>query len=160
MEGNKSIPAKVIRHFPLIPRLKRMWRSQEIARMLTGHTKHVSNDNKMRSVADSPAWNHINTDVAFKNFGTDSRNLRLALALDGVNPFKLNNTNRSTWPVLILIYNLEPWFVTKKFFISLCILISGKHKPTAKTIDLFLHLLLRELLEFWRGVPALDFSSP
>ncbi len=31
MDGTKSILAKVIRHFPLIPRLKRMWRSSEIA---------------------------------------------------------------------------------------------------------------------------------
>ena len=160
MEGTNSIPAKVIRHFPLIPRLKRMWRSQEIARMLTGHTKHVSDDNIMRSVVDSPAWKHIDTDVAFDNFGAESRNLRLALALDGVNPFKLNNTNWSTWPVVILIYNLEPWFVTKKFFISLCILISGKQSPTAKNIDVFLRPLLKELLELWGGVPALDFSFP
>lgn len=160
MEGRNCIPAKVIRHFPLIPRLKRMWRSQEIARMLTGHTKHVSHDNIMRSVVDSPAWKHINTDVAFNNFGADNRNLRLALALDGVNPYKLNNTNWSTWPVLILIYNFEPWFVTKKFFISLCILISGKQSPTAKNIDVFLRPLLNELLQLWRGVAAVDFSTP
>ena len=47
MEGSNSIPAKVIRHFPLISRLKRMWRSPELATMLTGYTKHVSNDSIM-----------------------------------------------------------------------------------------------------------------
>jgi len=58
MEGTNNVPTKVIRHFPLIPRLKRMWRSTEIARMLTGYTKHVSDDGVMRSVVDSPAWKH------------------------------------------------------------------------------------------------------
>ena len=160
MDGTTNKPSKVIRHFPLIPRLKRMWRSSEIASMLTGYTKHVSSDGVMRSVVDSPAWKHIDSDIAFGNFGSEARNMRLALALDGVNPFKLSNTNWSTWPVVILIYNLEPWFVTKKFFISLCILISGKQSPLATNIDVFIRPLLRELQELWRGVPALDFSKP
>lgn len=128
--------------------------------MLKGYTKHVSNDGVMRSVVDSPAWNHINTDVAFNNFGSEVRNMRLALAFDGVNPFKLNNTNWSTTPMLTLIYNLEPWFVTKKFFISLSILISGKHAPNSASLDVFMRPLLRELQELWHGVPALDFSQP
>lgn len=47
MEGTNSVPSKVIRHFPLIPRLKRMWRSLEIVGMLTDYTKHVSEDDIM-----------------------------------------------------------------------------------------------------------------
>ena len=93
MEGTNSVPSKVIRHFPLIPRLKRMWRSPEIAGMLIGYTRRISEDGIMQSVVDSPAWKHIDNDVAFDNFSLESRNMRLALALDGVNPFKLRNTN-------------------------------------------------------------------
>jgi len=55
LEGSIGIPAKVIRHFPLILRLKRMWRSVEIAKLLTGYTKHVSTDGVMRSVVANPA---------------------------------------------------------------------------------------------------------
>jgi hypothetical protein len=55
IEGTNNVPSKVIRHFPLISRLKRLWRSPEIAGMLTGYTKHVSADGIMRSVFDSPA---------------------------------------------------------------------------------------------------------
>jgi len=137
-----------------------MWRSSEIAQMLTGYTKHVSEDGVMRSVVDSPAWKHVDENAVFNDFSEEKRNMRFALALDGVNPFKLSNTNWSTWPVLILIYNFEPWFVTKKFFISLCILISGKHSPTSKNIDVYVRPLLRELQELWKGVQALDFSQP
>jgi len=160
VDGTDAVPQKIIRHFPLIPRLKRMWRSSEIAEMLTGYTKHISEDGVMRSVVDSPAWKHVDEHPVFNNFGAEKRNMRLALALDGVNPFKLSNTNWSTWPVLILIYNFEPWFVTKKFFISLCILISGKLSPTSKNIDVYVRPLLKELRDLWYGVPAMDFSQP
>ena len=59
----------------------------------------------------------------------------------------------------MLIYNFEPWFVTKKFFMSLCILILDKKSPTAKNIGVFIRPLLKELLQLWHGVPALDFSK-
>ena len=92
MDGSNTIPAKVIRQFPLIPRLKCMWRSSDIAGMLTGYRKHISEDGVMRLVVDSPAWKHIDGHVAFNNFGSEILNMRLTLALDGVNPFKLSNT--------------------------------------------------------------------
>ena len=47
MESTNNVPSKVIRHFPLIPRLKRMWRSPEIGGMLMGYTKHVNEDGIM-----------------------------------------------------------------------------------------------------------------
>ena len=49
--------------------------------------------------------------------------------------------------------------MTKKFFISLSILISGKHSPTSKGVGVFIRPLLKELEELWEGVPALDFSQ-
>lgn len=159
-DNTNHIPSKVIRHFPLIPRLKRMWRLSEIARMLQGYTKHISHDSVMCSMVDSLALKHIDSDVAFNNFEFEVRNMRLALALDGVNPLKLNNTNWATWLVLIMIYNLEPWFVTKKFFISLSILISRKQSPTSESFDVFIRPLLRKFQELWHGVPTLDFSQP
>ena len=128
--------------------------------MLTGHTKHVSDNGVMRSVVDNLAWKHVNTDAAFDNFGHEDRNMRLALAVDGVDPFKLSNTNWSTWPMLVLIYNLEPWFVTKKFFVLMCILISRKCSPSATNIDVFICPLLKELHQLWRGVSAQDFTQP
>jgi len=108
VHGSMVIPTKVIQHFLLIPRLKRMWKSTEIVQMLTSYTKHVSKDNIVRSLVDSPTWKHIDTDMAFGNFGREHWNMHLALALDGMNPFKLSNTNWSLWLVVILIYNFEP----------------------------------------------------
>jgi hypothetical protein len=55
IEGSNSILAKVIRWFPLIPRLLRMWRSTTISKLLKYHTDNPNRDRTvMKSVADSP----------------------------------------------------------------------------------------------------------
>jgi hypothetical protein len=153
-----TIPARVLRHFPLIPRLKRMYRSPAISELLKWHQRNPSEPDLMRSVVDSPEWAHI--DEKYPDFAAIPQNLRFGLSLDRVNPFKLSSTVHSTWPILMLIYNLPPWLVTKRFFVSLTLLISGKDSPTSDNIDLFMQPLLDELLELWEGVHAQDFAKP
>nr|GEU81611.1 hypothetical protein [Tanacetum cinerariifolium] len=41
-------------------------------------------------------------------FATDPRNVRLALASGGFNPFKTMNVSYSIWPVIVILYNLPP----------------------------------------------------
>jgi hypothetical protein len=124
------------------------------------HLDHPNTDRSvMKSVANSPAWAHVESDVD-PFFGVEKRNMRFGLALDGINPFCHNNTQHSTWPILILLYNLPPYLVTKKFFIQLCILISGKEAPTSDSIDVFLQPLIEELQTLWIGIRAQDFSKP
>ena len=104
-----------------------MFRSPTISGLIKFHSDHPNTDaGIMKSVVDSPAWKHIDNDVDIA-FGRDACNLRLGMALDGVNPFPHTNTTHSTWPVIMFLYNLPPYMVTKKFFIQLCILISGKN---------------------------------
>jgi hypothetical protein len=71
----------------------------------------------MKSVADSPAWRHVEEAID-PSFGTEKRNLRFGLALDGVNPFRHNNTQHSTWLILMVIYNLPPYLIMKSFLFS------------------------------------------
>jgi hypothetical protein len=113
----------------------------------------------MKSVADSPTWEHVGTHVD-PSFLLESRNMRFGLTLDGINPFRHNNTQHNTWHVLLLLYNLLPFLVTKNFFIQLCILILGKESPTNESIDVFMQPLVDELQLLWEGVPAQDFSNP
>jgi hypothetical protein len=156
LPGSDCIPARVIRHFPLLPRLLRMFRSAAISKLLRYHVDFPNEDKEvMKSVIDSPAWEYVDTSVD-PTFSQESRNLRFGLALDGVNPFKHNNMQYSTWPILLLIYNLPPFLVTKKFFIQLSILISRKDAPTNDNMDVF----LRPLIEEWKGIPAQDFAEP
>jgi hypothetical protein len=119
-----------------------MFRSPEISKLLCFHSDHPNIDNTvMKSVVNSPAWKHIDTNVD-DSFARDGRNLWFGMFLDGVNPFPHTNMTHSTWPVLMFIYNLPPYLVAKKFFIQLCILIFGKSSPTNDNIDAFIRPLL------------------
>jgi hypothetical protein len=116
--SSTCIPVKVICHFPLIPRLLRMMRSEKIANLLRWHMDfpNPDRDTVMKSIADSLAWQHVDSHVD-PLFKLDPRNMRFGLALDGMNSFRHNNTQHSTWPIMILLYNLPPFLVTKKLFI-------------------------------------------
>jgi hypothetical protein len=96
IEGLDNILARVVRHFPLIPRLLRMFRSPTVSGLLKFHSDHPNTDDGvMKSIADSPAWKHIDNEVDVA-FWREARNLRLGMALDGVNPFPYTNTTHST----------------------------------------------------------------
>ena len=135
-----------------------MYRSPVISELLKWYQSNRSEPGVIRSVVDLPAWVHI--DEKFPDFATNLENLRFRLSLDGVNPFKQSSTVHSTWPILMLIYNLPPWLVTKRFFVSLTLLISGRDSPTSDNIDVFLQPLIDELLQLWEGVDEQDFGKP
>ncbi|RID45690.1 hypothetical protein BRARA_I02395 [Brassica rapa] len=52
-EKKKGVPQKVLRYFPIIPRLKRMFRSEEMAKDLRWHFSNKSTDGKLRHPVDS-----------------------------------------------------------------------------------------------------------
>jgi hypothetical protein len=88
--------------------------------------------------------------------GVATRNVRLGLATDGVNPFGDKNNVWSTWLVLLLIYNLPPWLVTKKFFMFLSIIIPRPESVKSANFDVLITPLIEELQELWEGVRGLD----
>jgi len=57
-----------------------------------------------RHPANSIQWKKF--DDEFPEFGKESRNIRLGLATQGMNPFGNMSTNHSSWHVLLVIYNL------------------------------------------------------
>ncbi|XP_066316152.1 uncharacterized protein [Miscanthus floridulus] len=84
--GNKRVPHKVLRHFPLLLRLKRIFASKHTSEETQWHKKmRTPVDNVMSHTADGEAWKEF--DTREPTFVDDSRNLRLALATDGFNPF-------------------------------------------------------------------------
>jgi hypothetical protein len=50
---SNGVPQKVMWHFPLIPRLKRMFSTPELAKLMRWQPQHKSKDNKIRYVVDS-----------------------------------------------------------------------------------------------------------
>jgi hypothetical protein len=153
--GLSRVPVKVLRHFPLVPRLKRMFSTPELAALMTWHGDNVSTDGKMRGPYDSPVWQHVKD--RHVEFSSDNRNIHLGLCADGVNPYAQKRSTHSLCPVLLLNYNIPPWLTIKFFFIMLSLLIPGPEAITAAHFDVFLCPLLEELRELWmEGVMCND----
>ena len=153
-DAAKRIPKKILRYFPLIPRLKRMFANKATSEETRWHKdKRVAVENEMTHPADGLAWKDF--DAVFPSFARDARNLRLGLATDGFNPFGNMNTTYSMWPVLVKVYNLPPWSCTAASNCIMALLIPGP-KSLGKDFDVFLQPLIEELLKLWEGVSTYD----
>lgn len=118
------------------------------------HSQKKSINGKVRHVADSKAWAHI--EATWPDFASNPRNVRLALPLMGSTPLG----TWSTWPALLLNYNLPPWLVTKRFFMILCLIIPGPQNMKMGNFDVYLAPALEELQDLWNGVKAMDVLAP
>ncbi|PKA45796.1 hypothetical protein AXF42_Ash018347 [Apostasia shenzhenica] len=148
-------PAKVLRYFPVIPRLKRLYMSYKTASSMRWHATDRKDDGILRHPADGYAWKSF--DERYPDFASDSRNVRLGLATDGFNPFGIMSTTYSMWPVVLIPYNLPPWMCMKQSSFILSMLIPGEKGP-GNDIDVFLQPLIVELKQLWVGVDAFDCS--
>ncbi|XP_039851873.1 uncharacterized protein LOC120710306 [Panicum virgatum] len=99
-----------------------------------------------------------NFDGRHDDFAKDARNVRLGLASDGFNPFGNKNLKHSTWPVMLVPYNLPPWICMKQTSLMLSMIIPGLDSP-GNDIDVYLEPLIDDLLELWKGVETFDASS-
>ncbi|XP_021767736.1 uncharacterized protein LOC110732126 [Chenopodium quinoa] len=154
------VPQLVLRHFPLIPRLQRMFMCSKLAMHMRWHNKgHAGDDddNIMRHPRDSKSWKSL--DELYPEFAADARNVRLALASDGFNPGANMSSRYSIWPVMLVPYNLPPWMCMKSDNMMLSLLIPGPKSP-GNDIDVFLQPLIDELKELWEsGVQTFDAHS-
>ena len=150
----KKIPQKVLRHFPLAPRLKRMFATKEASEEAQWHKlKRHPSEKEMCHPADGEAWKHF--DEVYSDFAEDARNLRLGLATDGFNPFSEQNSRYSMWPVFVVPYNLPPWACMQESNFMMALLIPGPKSP-GKDFDIFLEPLIEDLLDLWKGVRTFD----
>ncbi|CAN6676733.1 unnamed protein product [Malus baccata var. baccata] len=156
VSGDRKIPVQQVRYFPLKPRLQRLFMSSKTASLMKWHAEERINDGVLRHPADTPAWKAF--DAKYPDFASGIRNVRLGLASDGFSPFRTMFKPHSTWPVILMPYNLPPWMCMKQPFYILSILIDGPHGPGNK-IDVYLQPLIDELKELWQeGVLTYDAS--
>src|SRR6185295_19829081 len=140
-----------------IPRFKRMFDSSRTANDLQWHrTRRVSIEGQMSHPADGKAWKHF--DDKYNWFAKDARNLRLAVATDGFNPFGNFSTTYSMWLVLVVPLNLPPWECVNPANCFMSLLIPGLKSP-GKDFDVFLEPLIEELLQLSSGVMTYDAAS-
>ncbi|KAL6547459.1 hypothetical protein OROMI_023180 [Orobanche minor] len=71
--------AKVMRYFPLIPRLRRIYMSPKTAEDMIWHQKDRVKDGMLRHPADASAWRDF--DKMYPDFSDDPRSVRLGLPL-------------------------------------------------------------------------------
>ena len=81
----KGPPAKVLWYLPIIPRFKRLFANGDDAKDLTWHANGRNSDGMVRHPADCSQWKEI--DGLYPDFGKVTRNLRLGLVSDGMNPY-------------------------------------------------------------------------
>ncbi|XP_042950301.1 uncharacterized protein LOC122282416 [Carya illinoinensis] len=99
-------------------------------------------------------WKDFNK--KYEAFAQDPRNVRLALASDGFNPFNNMSKPYNIWPVLLVPYNLPPWSCMKDPYLMMSLLIPGPKAP-GNDIDVFLRPLIDELRELWEdGIQTYD----
>ncbi|KAF5475566.1 hypothetical protein F2P56_007362 [Juglans regia] len=134
--GSRVIPQKVLRHFPLKPRLQRFFVTDKIASDMRWHKEQrVPDEGSMRHPADSQSWQTF--DQAHCWFARDAHNVRLSLASDGFNPFNNLAKPYSIWPVILVSYNLPPWLCMKDQFFMTSLIIPGPKLP-GNDIDVYL----------------------
>jgi len=116
---DKKIPHKVLRYFPLKPRLQRLFMSSKTSVDMRWHKeKHLDEANVLRHPADSEAWKEF--DKNHQWFAQEPRNIRLGLATDGFNPFGNMSTSYSMWPVILA--PLVPIWYQERILMFICVL--------------------------------------
>ena len=74
-------------------------------------------------------------------------NFRLGLVTYGMNPFGSLSIKHSSWPILLVIYNLAPWLCMKQKYMMLFMMISGS-RQSGNDIDVYLSPLIEDLRKF------------
>ncbi|XP_021764103.1 uncharacterized protein LOC110728762 [Chenopodium quinoa] len=147
-------PAKVLRYFPLKPRLQRLFMCSKTAELMTWDETDRKKDDKLWHPADGQAWKYFN--VAHPQFASDFRNVRLGFTTDDFNPFRTMSELYSISPVVLSIYNLPPWLYNKFEYNIMSLIIPGPSSP-GYDIDVYLQPLIEELKESWEvGVKTYD----
>ena len=89
-------------------RLQRYFVDPKEAKLMRWHAERKKPDDgddpKLRHVKDGSQWRALNN--LYRYFECDARNIVLGACTDGMNPFGNQNTNHSTWPMFVWMYNI------------------------------------------------------
>ncbi|GFY90896.1 ribosomal RNA processing Brix domain protein [Actinidia rufa] len=103
----KKIPHKILRYFPLTPRLRRLFMSRMISKAMRWHVENPSDGEESRHPTHSDEWKDF--DVKHPEFALEPRNVRLRLAVDGFNPFgNMSNSYRDKQPGIDIDVYMRP----------------------------------------------------
>jgi hypothetical protein len=133
-------------YIPVINHLKHVFSNPRDVELVRWHSEKHRKNNEIQHPADGTQCKKF--DLQYKPFGSESRNIRFALSIDGMNPFGENRTVHSTCPVILVMYNLPTWLYHKRMYLILFILIQGL-KQAGIDIDVFLEPLMKDMAKLW-----------
>ena len=142
---------------PIISRIQRLFRCKELVMLQGWHASHKSELGFMRIPTDSISMKHIE-DTWPKKFKDEVRNLRLSIAMDGINPYSLQNTSYSIWHIVVINNNIPPWLSVKNEHLMLALIVPNRRQ--VKNMDVYIQPLVYELKKLWDGINVYDVSRP
>jgi hypothetical protein len=114
-DGHKrqlNIPVTILCHLPFIPRIQRLYMTEESTKQMTWHKNGKRyNPNKMVHASDGEAWKHF--DAIHREKAEEAHNVRVALATDGFNPYGMSAAPYTCWPMFVIPINLPRCMLSK-----------------------------------------------
>jgi hypothetical protein len=164
---SSKVPRKKMHYFPLAPRLQAIFKSPRYARLMQWAGNHRSSDGWLRYPQDGTAWKRLEYLCPFLK--EDFRNVVFGLATDGFNPFGSNSASHSTWPVILVLYNLPPEVAIKSQHLLLSMIVPGEFQNSESKIlhigygdgEIFVHLRCHKA-STWNlryGIPYITRSA-
>jgi hypothetical protein len=118
-----KVPRNILRYFSIKKRLQRLFVSSKTASLTRWHDEHQRKDDSLRHPANSILWTDF--DAKHPKFADDSRNIRLAFATDGFNPYRTRNVTYNVWPGILIPLNFPPLICMKDSNFIMSVLIPG-----------------------------------
>ena len=96
-----TIPVKILWYLPFLPRIQRLYMTEESMKQMTWHKNGKRyNPDKMVHPSDGEAWIRFND--KHRDKADEARNVRVALATDGFNPYGMMAAPYTCWPVFVI----------------------------------------------------------
>jgi hypothetical protein len=109
-EKHSRISAMVMWYLLVFDCLRRFFLNPKDAELMRSwdSDKHKKGDGKLRHPANAPQWKEFDKKY-YLEFRNDPRNVQFTLSTDGMDPFGERSSTYSTWPKILMMYNLPIW---------------------------------------------------
>jgi hypothetical protein len=102
----------IIRHILFIPRIQRLYLTKEFMKPMTRHKNDKRyHPDKMVHAFDCEAWTHF--DAIHHEKAEEARNVRVALATYGFNPYGMTTAPYTCWTMFVIPINLPQHMLLK-----------------------------------------------
>jgi hypothetical protein len=157
-----KVAIKILRYLPFIKRIQRLYMFEETAKQMTWHKTGIRLQDEKKRVpmvhpSDGQSWKRF--DQKHPNEASEARNVRIAIATDGFNPYGMSTAAYSCWPVFVIPLNLPPGVVMQRKNIFLSMILPGPEYP-GKKLSVLMQPLVDDLHHSWHhGTLTYDRAS-